>query len=441
MKIIIVGAGISGLSTYLHLRKHLSPSHTITIYESHKPRSSSLPTTATPAELNLENLSASTTLVGGGLGVSPNGMRVLYDLDPELHDAVVAQGFPAEHFIFKGANGWTLGKQKTSDRSVRKTGKEEFCVSSSRHGLWEALLKSVGEGIIQYKKVLGIVRNENQKKIFVKLVDAEGNEENDVADLVIGADGIRSVVRTALFGDGDKFKPVYTGQSGVGGFLKEPIPAFVADNKAMIFTFGGNGFFGYSSSGPTDAKSLMWWSTFETSSLPAKQAIDTDAIKEALRKRHQHWNDPIIQNIIQKAEVQSIYPTYVLDIDNMPNWGELGMVLVGDAAHAMDPTTGQGASQALEDSQTLSLLLAECLKRGEHGELDGSEAISLALKLYYEIRNPRVREIVERGKKIAGNKANVGVVMEYFMYFFLWLLNRFPAVGKFFGACLHKIRY
>lgn len=212
MKIIIVGAGISGLSTYLHLRKHLSSTHTITIYESHAPRTTPLPqSSSSSSPLNLETLSASTTLVGGGLGVSPNGMRVLRDLDPTLRDAVRAQGFPADKFVFKGANGWTLGTQKTSDQSVRKPGEqEEVCVSSSRHGLWETLLKAVGEGVVQYRKVLGLVRDESQKKIFLKLVDGDGVESNDVADLVVGADGIRSVVRGALFGGDDKFKPVYT---------------------------------------------------------------------------------------------------------------------------------------------------------------------------------------------------------------------------------------
>ena len=220
MKIIIIGAGISGLSTYLHLRKHLSASHhTITIYESHppvpKPSSSSqtTPHRPSPTALNLETLSASTTLVGGGLGISPNGMRVLRDLDPELRSAVRAQGFPAEHFVFRGANGWVLGTQKTSDATVRKPGEgeeEEVCVSSSRHGLWETLLRAVGEGVVQYKKVLGLVRDEAQKKVLLKLVDRDGVESGDVADLVVGADGIRSVVRGALFGNGDKFKPVYT---------------------------------------------------------------------------------------------------------------------------------------------------------------------------------------------------------------------------------------
>lgn len=195
----------------------------------------------------------------------------------------------------------------------------------------------------------------------------------------------------------------------------------------MVFTFGGNGFFGYSSSGPIEAQSLMWWSTFETSTLPPNRNIDGAEIKAALIKRHQHWKDPIIQNIIQNAEVQSIYPTWVLG--ELPHWGENGVVLVGDAAHAMDPTTGQGASQALEDSQTLSLLLAEYIRGGEEGRYQGREAIAIALKLFYEIRNPRVHEIVERGKKISSSKASVGIVMEYTMYFFLWLIQKVPWLG------------
>ena len=172
----------------------------------------------------------------------------------------------------------------------------------------------------------------------------------------------------------------------------------------------------------------MWWSTFETDSLPATKNIDIARIKAELQKRHQHWKDPIIQDIIRNAEVQSIYPTWVLT--GLPHWGENRIVLVGDAAHAMDPTTGQGASQALEDSQTLSLLLAQCLQYGEQGQLSGREAISLALKLFYQIRNPRVQEIVERGRKMSGRKAKVGMVMEYTMYLFLWLMMKFPWFGK-----------
>lgn len=105
------------------------------------------------------------------------------------------------------------------------------------------------------------------------------------------------------------------------------------------------------------------------------------------------------------------------------------MVLVGDAAHAMSPTSGQGASQAFEDAQTLTLLLARFL--GQDGVTD-EEAIKQSTKAYYDIRSPRVTRIRDRVKKYDSNKLpNQSIVAEYGMYFFLWLMNRFPVIGKY----------
>tara|TARA_R110002003_G_scaffold25_24_gene1337 strand:- start:17089 stop:17865 length:777 start_codon:yes stop_codon:yes gene_type:complete len=213
----------------------------------------------------------------------------------------------------------------------------------------------------------------------------------------------------------------------VGGFLNVPIPPLITCNRAMVFSFGGNGFFGYSSGGPPSSQQLMWWSTFETSTLPDTKTIDPQYIRATIQERHKHWKDATIQDIIQKADIESIYPTWTLP--ELPHWGEQGLVLVGDAAHAMDPTTGQGASQALEDSQTLALLLAELVER-QGNKRSESDAVDVAVKLFHQIRAPRVHAIVQRGKKIARRKTNVGLVAEYSTYFFLWLLNKFPAIGK-----------
>jgi 2-polyprenyl-6-methoxyphenol hydroxylase-like FAD-dependent oxidoreductase len=172
----------------------------------------------------------------------------------------------------------------------------------------------------------------------------------------------------------------------------------------------------------------MWWSTFETSTLPDTKDVDPLVIQLALFDRHKHWKDPVVQHVIKNAEVESIYPTWTLP--TLPHWGEKGIVLIGDAAHAMDPTTGQGASQALEDSQTFALLLAELLDAEHYGCAPDSYNIDKAIKVFHEIRAPRIDAIVRRGKKLAGKKANVGIVKEYAMYCFLWLLIKFPFFGE-----------
>lgn len=222
MKIIIVGGGIAGLATYLHLRKHLpnppapAPPHSIRVYESHRPRPSGAPVPGGDANLNsFEALSTSTAIVGGGLGVSPNGMRVLRDLDRTVHRAVTDQGFPCERFIFMGQNGWTLGVQPTSDRGGPdagagpggRGGQPEVCVSSTRHGLWACLMAAVPAGVVQYKKVSRVRVRDGGRKVVVVVFEDGGEEE---CDLVIGADGVRSTVRKALFGDAPECAPVYT---------------------------------------------------------------------------------------------------------------------------------------------------------------------------------------------------------------------------------------
>jgi 2-polyprenyl-6-methoxyphenol hydroxylase-like FAD-dependent oxidoreductase len=197
MRIIIVGAGIAGLSTYLLLKKHLlGPTSnlnghiSITIYESHNSRIGTADEKGGPN--SVEELSSSTPLVGGGLSIAPNGMRILREIDERLHDEITKRGFVIEHAVFRSARGWTLGKIRWGD--MREP--EEFSVSIARHRLWECLRDAVGEDVIQYRRVAG-VETGNTGKPVVSFADGSTEE----AELVIGADGVKSTVRKAIFGD------------------------------------------------------------------------------------------------------------------------------------------------------------------------------------------------------------------------------------------------
>lgn len=163
--------------------------------------------------------------------------------------------------------------------------------------------------------------------------------------------------------------------------------------------------------------------------MPDRTIIDSGEMKRQLRERHGNWNDDLIRDIVKKAEIDSVYPTYTTP--ELPYWGEHGMVLIGDAAHALQPTSGQGTSQALESAQTFSLLLAQYLGRcGVSGALSVEDAVRLSVKGLYDIRSERVTTIGKRAKKMASGKVDNGIVVEYMMYLFLWLVTHFEFIGE-----------
>ena len=215
-------------------------------------------------------------------------------------------------------------------------------------------------------------------------------------------------------------------------------------------TFGAHGFFGYGPcnlasptnrsdqipSPSTPLHSAIWWSTYQVSTPPSTTTPDFSAIKAQLQTRHSDWKDPVIQNIVSTATLDSIYPTWTPP--PLPTWSSNGnTVLVGDAAHALQPSSGQGASQALEDAQVLSLRLAHFLHQFQsqsqssspHDSPNPSQPIALALKRYEEIRKPRLTAIQEASKRFGDMKRKKGLIEEWMTYFFLWLMGKWGGVG------------
>ncbi|KAL8768228.1 MAG: hypothetical protein Q9209_005457 [Squamulea sp. 1 TL-2023] len=438
MKIVIVGGGISGLACYLFLRKHLPSAYPpdveveVTIIESHA---------ATKGKQRSENATDEAAgpvshTIGAAIGLAPNGLSVLRNLDEGIFAQVANSGYPVSHFELKNAYGWSLARIGATNHQDP----ELHTVLIGRQRLWDCLRDHVpDEAILDQKIVSGISYTKAQRPV-VEFADGSPGLE---ADLIIGADGAKSVVKRSVTGDGkvDQHPAIFDGLVGVGGFIPSSYLSEKQPRGRMIVTFGSHGFFGYGPSTVAPQSNhfaectapmgdeAVWWSTYESKDLPDTRRLDRQDIRRQLKERHAGWKDPVVRKTVDEAVIDSVYPTWIMP--DLPTWHTRGIVLVGDAAHAMQPSSGQGASQGLEDAQVLSMFLAHWLER--HFSLSAtragrlpdtvSEAVDQASKQYFEMRQPRVKKITDRAKQMGDMKRKKGLLEEWLTYLILWIIG------------------
>jgi 2-polyprenyl-6-methoxyphenol hydroxylase-like FAD-dependent oxidoreductase len=327
---------------------------------------------------------------GGALGLAPNGMNVLAaaGVVEQIRDVSVT----GNEWAFESQRGKLLACAPAGDTA--RYGQPPVMIT--RAALHRAIIEhaEAQDILVHYNKRLVSIDDIPGQPIVAHFADGTAAE----GDFIVGADGIRSQVRQAVMPDAPK--PSYTGMMAPGGF-SPCIDTGVTprSNQRVHFIFGQNGFFGYFNTVTPEGPRTLWWST---ASAPLeskdKMAATTKAeLQQRLLALHGDWADPVPQLIQSATDILNI-PIH--DVPSLPRWSAGRTILIGDAAHAVAPHSGQGASMALEDTMYLGKLL--CESDGEHLE-----------KVFVDFeqhRRPRTDKVIALGRRNGQRKEKMSPV-------------------------------
>ncbi|RJO79389.1 FAD-dependent monooxygenase [Nocardia panacis] len=332
---------------------------------------------------------------GNTLALEPNGVAALDIIDAGA--AVRAVSVPIRHSYM------TIGARSIAMPAAPDLEPRQLLQRADLYRVLHDRAVAAGVSFEYRRKLVGV--DEHGAGITAHFADGASAS----ADILIGADGIRSTVRKLI--DPRAPEAEYTGMLGFGALLDAPELDLPPDT--MYFAFGGNAYYLYGSVG--DGKVL--WGV----NLPSAQYLSLNESKEA---GSAHWlrviretygaDHPggILARATTEADLEMVGALHIMP--SVPHWYRGRMVLVGDAVHCPSNSTGQGASQAIESS----IQLARCLR-----DLDDPAA---AFAAYEGLRRKRVQRITARGAKINHRKTPGPVgkkLMPVLMPLFTRLMN------------------
>ncbi|WP_063064744.1 FAD-dependent monooxygenase [Nocardia violaceofusca] len=335
LRVIVVGGGIGGMAAAIALHRR---GHDVEVWER----------------------AAAVGEVGSGLTLWPNGLRAL--------DAI-GVGAEVRSRAMADTEG---GIRDRSGRWLTRTDTEKVAdrygpvVAVHRADLFDILRTALGEDRLR----LGVtVTGVDIEDPAVQVLHSGGAE---TADLVIGADGLRSVVRTAVCPHARP--PRYAGYTA-WRMITEPQP----DLRQGGQIWGSGEIFGIVPL--ADHRVYMFGAV---NAAEGERAPDGEFA--AVRRRFGAWPDPV-PPLLDAVSPDSVMRHDIYHLPDLPTFVRGRVALLGDAAHAMTPNMGQGANLALEDAVTLAALL-------DNGEIDD------ALRRYDALRRPRTRALAHRSRRI-----------------------------------------
>ncbi|KAH7144317.1 hypothetical protein B0J13DRAFT_607686 [Dactylonectria estremocensis] len=354
--VAIVGGGPGGLGTAIALSK-LSFLH-VTLYEQHpEPREA-----------------------GAGISLSTNAWKIL-DLLGASGD--VKGGSKSNTHQRNGYTGKVLSISKRPENSAADS---RGAIRARRTRLQSALLAQVPEDVIQYgKKLLSL---ENLEEGGVRLLFKDGTEAT--ADLVVGADGIQSIVRRTLFPDHQLH---FTGNTAFRVLVPKSSLSHLPDiTHTTAWWWGETGHTYFSDvddeSEHADGLFEITVRSYHEPEIPGRTVAwgipaTNDRVASRVLKFDQRVRDAV--DVVPEGQWREFAGFAGPRLEKITAWNKVA--LIGDSSHPLSGAFGSGATFAMEDGW----ILARALEQTQHS----SQSISEALEIFEKIRSPYYTRMYE----------------------------------------------
>lgn len=349
VRVVIVGAGIGGLTTAIAMR-------------------------ARGIDARVYEQAGELKALGAGVSIAPNGSRMLTRLG--LGDQLKAVAGPLSRYVFRTWQGEPIAGEPSS-LSFGDPARTWFL---HRGEFQRVLSEALPPGAIAFgRKVVGA--SEHSEGVTVRFADG-GTVD---ADLVVGADGIHSRLQGAVCPPAE---PVSEGIMAYRGLVAAErltgVDAIGNLSTSAMWMGPSRSFLVY----PVSAGRLLNVVAFAPTDLDVLESWTAPGDVRELAASYVGWDQPVLDII---AAMDETFRWGIYDRAPLPQWSSERITLLGDSAHAVVPHLGQGANQAIEDAVTLAVLLSDCAPAD----------VSSRLRLYQDLRVARTRQVRD-GAREAG---------------------------------------
>jgi salicylate hydroxylase len=297
--------------------------------------------------------------VGAGIGLRPATMHRFRQWG--IFEAIAGVSSASDNFQILTATGDPIMQENWP-----AFGEETKTQLIHRGDFIDALLGVLPEGMVRLGHKLGTIEDKGDRSALTFT-----NGETVEADLVVGADGIKSVVREQLFSNQG---PVFAGEHAYRTVISaDDAYGMVVDDNLRMYIGRGTKVYIL----PLRHRNGL---SFDVTALNADGTWAPKVTKDDLLATVEGFDERIVK-IARDLDLNTVNIRAVYDIDPVDTWHSDSVVLLGDAAHAMLHHQGQGANSAIEDAGGLADALAQ------------ADSVKEALALYQATRKPETDEL------------------------------------------------